>query len=73
MPVGGWSLVLRYLPPARSRRHPWNELREKSLHNRVFDSLDALENHLEAALRELEQDRELVDSIVAWPWIVNAL
>jgi hypothetical protein len=26
----------------------WGELREKSFHNHVFDSLDALENHLES-------------------------
>jgi hypothetical protein len=35
-------------------------LREKSFHNRVFDSLDALKNYLEAAMRDMEKDREYV-------------
>ncbi|SFJ01866.1 hypothetical protein SAMN05428978_10836 [Nitrosomonas sp. Nm34] len=51
----------------------WGKLREKSFHNRVFDSLDTLENHLEAAMRDLEKNRECVHSIVAWPWIINSL
>ncbi|SFM43063.1 DDE superfamily endonuclease [Nitrosomonas communis] len=41
------------LPPYSPELNPvenlWDELREKSFHNRVFDSLGALENHLEAA------------------------
>ena len=53
--------------------HLWDELREKSFHNRVFDSIDALENHLEVALREMEIDTQRVHSIVAWPWIIQAL
>ena len=50
-----------------------NDLREKYFHNRVFDSIDALENHLEAALRNMENNQDRVHSIVAWPWIINAL
>lgn len=48
------NLRLLMLPPYSPELNPvenlWDELREKSFHNRVFDSLDALENHLEAAL-----------------------
>jgi hypothetical protein len=51
----------------------WNELREKSFHNRVFKSLGALEERLEAALHDLEFDLQRVRSIVAWHWIVNAI
>jgi hypothetical protein len=32
-----------------------------------------LEDHLEESLREMECDKDRVRSIVAWPWIVNAL
>ena len=39
----------------------------------VFDSLDALENHLEAVLLKMELDHQRVHSIVAWPWIINSL
>ena len=49
------------------------DLRKKAFHNLVFDSLDALEDHLEAALRNMENDQDRIHSIVAWPWIINAL
>ncbi len=71
------NLRLLMLPPYSPELNPvenlWDELREKSFHNRVFDSLDALENHLEAALYNMEKNRECVQSIVAWPWIINSL
>ena len=62
-----------YAPELNPMEHLWDDLREKSFHNRVFDSIDALENHLEASLREMEHDRDRVRSIVAWPWIINHL
>jgi transposase len=62
-----------YSPELNPVEHIWDDLREKSFHNRVFDSLDSLEDHLEAALREMENDPKRVHSIVAWPWIINAL
>lgn len=71
------NLRLVFLPPYAPELNPvehlWDELREKSFHNRVFDSLDALEDHLEQALRDLENDPARVSSITAWSWIVNAL
>ena len=51
----------------------WDELREKHFHNRVFDSLDALEDQLEVALHTFEGNAKMVKSIVAWEWIINAL
>jgi hypothetical protein len=45
----------------------------KEFHNRVFDSIDFLEDHLEKALHDLENDPDRIRSIVAWPWIINAL
>jgi hypothetical protein len=62
-----------YAPELNPVEHLWDDLREKDFHNLVFDSLDALEDHLEAALRAMENDHDRVHSIVAWPWIVNAL
>ncbi len=40
---------------------------------RLFESLDALENHLERALHQLELDHHRLHSIVAWPWIIASL
>ena len=62
-----------YAPALNPVERVWDELREKRLHNHVFDSLDALEDHLEVALRDFEQDRQRIRSIVAWPWIIDAL
>lgn len=53
--------------------HVWDELREKFFHNRVFKSLDALEDHLATALKTMELDPNTVGSIVSWPWIVGAI
>jgi hypothetical protein len=50
-----------------------DEVAARHPHNRVFDSIDALENHLEEALRNMENNPNRVHSIVAWPWIINAL
>jgi len=62
-----------YSPELNPVEHLWDELREKSFHNRVFKNIDALEEHLCESLRELETDHQRVHSIVDWPWIINSL
>jgi transposase len=62
-----------YSPELNPVEHLWDDLREKSFHNRVFESLDALEDHLVSALRTMENDRDRARSITAWPWIIEAL
>ena len=62
-----------YAPELNPVEHVWDELREKKFHNHVFDSLDALEDHLETALRDFEQDHSRIRSIVSWSWIISAL
>ena len=62
-----------YSPELNPTEHIWDEIREKYFHNHVFKSLDALEDHLASALCEMENDHQRVHSIVAWPWIINAL
>ena len=62
-----------YSPELNPVEHLWDDLREKSFGNQVFDSLDTLESHLELALRDMELDHRRVHSIVAWPWIINSL
>jgi hypothetical protein len=65
------------LPPYSPELNPveyiWDDLREKSFHNQVFKSIEVLEQHLSSSLREMELDSQRVRSIVAWPWIINAL
>lgn len=62
-----------YSPELNPVEHLWDDLREKSFHNRVFKSIDALEDHLCKSLHEMEIDHKRVKSIVAWPWIINSL
>ena len=62
-----------YAPELNPVEHVWDELREKYFHNKVFDSLDALEDQLEVALRTFENEPARIKSIVAWEWILNAL
>lgn len=62
-----------YSPELNPVEHLWDELREKAFGNVVFNSLHALEDHLEASLRVMENDTPRVHSIVAWPWIMSSL
>ena len=62
-----------YSPELNPVEHIWDDLREKSFHNRVFKSIEALEDHLCESLREMELDNQRIRSIVAWPWIINSL
>jgi transposase len=71
------NLRLHFLPPYSPELNPqeniWDELREKHFHNRAFDSLSALEDQLEVALRKLEGDPETAKSIAGWEWIINSI
>ena len=62
-----------YSPELNPVEHLWDDLREKAFHNTVFESIESLETHLESSLRVLEDATNSVRSIVAWPWIINAL
>ncbi len=70
------NLRLLFLPPyspeLNPQEHLWDELREKHFHNRVFDSIDALEDHLVVALLDLEHSPDRVKRIAGWDWIINA-
>jgi transposase len=62
-----------HAPELNPVEHLWDELREKFFNNLVFDSIDALEDHLGVALRTFEHESDRVRSIVRWPWIINSL
>jgi hypothetical protein len=61
-----------YAPELNAIEHVWDELREKFFHNRVFKSLDALEDYLSMALKTRELGPRTVGSIVSWLWIIGA-
>ncbi len=58
-----------YSPELNPVEHLWDEIREKWFPNLVFDSLDGVEDRLEAALAALERDPNRVASITAFDWI----
>ena len=64
------NIRLPSLPPYSPELNPvenlWDELREKFFHNKAFDSMDALEDQLQAGLLDLENDWPRVQSIVSW-------
>lgn len=67
------TILPPYSPELNPVEHIWDELKEKGFHNRVFSSIDALEDHLLEELLKLENAPEITRSIVSWPWIINAL
>jgi transposase len=71
------NLRLLFLPPyspeLNPQEHIWDELREKCFHNKTFESLDLLEDHLVESLKIMEAQNETVKSITAWDWIINAV
>lgn len=67
------ALIAPYAPELNPVEHLWDELREKCFHNKVFDSIDALEDDLAMALVAMENTPEVIKSITNWPWINDVL
>jgi transposase-like protein len=79
----GWHRAKRLPVPANMRlislppwspqlnpvEHVWDEVREKWFANRVFDSLNAVEEQLMTALKTLEEDAPRVASLTGFDWI----
>ena len=66
---------LIFLPPWSPQLNPvehlWDEIREKWFANRVFDSMNAVEERLLTALKILEEDSPRVASLAGFDWIRN--
>ena len=52
-----------YSPELNPTEHLWDELREKWFHNITFDSLEAVEDRLVDGLSDLENNKQLVQSL----------
>jgi hypothetical protein len=46
----------------------WDDIRETFFRNRVFKSMDALEDQLMTASKHYETNTDSVKSIASWPW-----
>lgn len=60
-----------YSPQCNPAEHLWDEIREKWFANRVFPSLDAVEDALEEALFTLEKDQKRVFGLTGFDWIIS--
>jgi len=56
-----------YSPEVKPLEHLWDELREKYFSNRVFASLDAVEQQLCLGLNALAADPDLIRSMTLFP------
>ena len=62
-----------YSPELNPTEHIWDELREKYFHNLTFDSIGAVEDQLEEGLRDLENNKPLVQSTTGFNWIISCV
>lgn len=56
-----------YAPTLNPVEHLWDELREKCFHNKVFNSIGALEDDMALALLAMENTPEVIKSITNRP------
>ena len=61
-----------YSPCLNPVENNWHEMREKFFHNKVFNSLDAVEEQIMTACNFYLQNPNIIQSITAWNWIVNS-
>jgi putative transposase len=45
-------------------------MRERYFHNQAFSSIDALEEELVRALREMEHDKPTIQSLTGFHWTI---
>jgi transposase len=67
LPLPPWS------PPLNPVEHVWDEVREKWFANRVFASMETVEDQLVTALATLEADAPQVASLTGFDWIKSIL
>jgi transposase len=66
------ELLPPYSPELNPTEHLWDYIREqKGFNNHTFDSLDALENHLEKVLKERHQEKDYIQSLCTFHWMIN--
>lgn len=62
-----------YSPELNPSEHLWDELREKWFHNITFDSIGTVVDRLVDGLLDLENNKQLVQSITGFEWIITAI
>lgn len=58
-----------YSPEVNPTEHIWDEIREKNLHNKIFNSIDETEENVCIGLNKLESNPERVKSLTYFPYL----
>lgn len=70
-------MTLLTLPPYSPELNPqesvWKEIKPEGFYNKVFETMDSVEEQLVKVLRQFEQQAERLKQLTAWQWILNAL
>jgi transposase len=71
------NMTLETLPPYSPELNPqenvWGEIKTEGFYNRVFDSLDSVEDQLIKVLSQFEKAGERLKKLTGWDWIQTAL
>jgi transposase len=62
-----------YSPELNPQENVWGQIKEEGFYNRIFNSLDAVEEQLVKILRQFEQQAERLKKLTRFDWIINAL
>jgi DDE superfamily endonuclease len=66
------ELLPPYSPELNPTEHLWDYIREqKGFNNHIFTSMDKLEDHLEAVLKQLQQEKQYLQSLCTFHWMIN--
>lgn len=65
------ELLPPYCAEINPSEHLWEEMRGKDFANKVFGSMNAVEDQLVYSLARLEKSHDLVASLTGFNWIIN--
>jgi len=66
------ELLPPYSPELNPTEHLWDYIREqKNFNNHLFESMDQLEDHLEAVLKNLHQEKDYIQSLCTFNWMLS--
>jgi hypothetical protein len=65
------ELLPPYSPELNPTEHLWDYIREqKDFNNHIFESMDQLEDHLEMVLKDLHHEKEYIQSLCTFKWMI---
>jgi transposase len=66
------ELLPPYSPELNPTEHLWDYIREqKDFNNHLFESMDQLEDHLEKVLKALDLEKNYIQSLCTFNWMLS--